>query len=88
MFLYGVSQLWNCHCIAIDHSRDDIKFTRSVFGLENSRITENIYADAFDTPVSFATMVHPLEHLREPVRFLEDLHNNILKQNALFISKF
>jgi hypothetical protein len=82
MFLFGIFQLWACRCIASDYNRKGISFARSNFGFDGSRVTEDIYSDTFDEPVSIATMVHSLEHLREPVRFLKHLRKNILSPDG------
>jgi SAM-dependent methyltransferase len=82
MFLYGVSQLWDCQCIAADYNRKGIEFAQKVFGFASSQVTADIYSDTFGLKISLATMVHSLEHLRDPVRFLEHLRKNILKPDG------
>ena len=82
MFLYGLSQLWDCRCIATDYNKNGIEFARSNFGFYESRVTDDIYSDTFDERVSISTMVHSLEHLREPVRFLTHLRQNILNADG------
>jgi len=82
MFLHGISQLWDCRCIATDYNEKGVEFARAVFGFEDSFVTSDIYSDTFDEKVKFATMIHSLEHLREPLRFLAHLRENILKPDG------
>ena len=78
MFLHGVSELWGCRCLATDYSREGIRFARDFLGFCASKVTEDIYTDTFDEKARFVTMIHSLEHLREPVRFLNHLKDNVL----------
>lgn len=82
MFLYGVSQLWKCNCIATDYNKGGIDFAKKVFGFMDSCVVKDIYTDTFSKKISYATMVHSLEHLRQPVQFLEHLRTNILDENG------
>lgn len=78
MFLHGVSKLWGCRCLAYDYSESGITFARDFLGFGESKVTGDIYTDSFDEKSRFATMIHSLEHLREPVRFLKHLRGDIL----------
>lgn len=78
MFLHGVSELWGCRCLATDYSREGIRFARDFLGFDASKVTEDIYTDTFGEKARFVTMIHSLEHLREPVRFLNHLKDNVL----------
>ncbi len=78
LFLHGVRELWGCRCLAYDYSESGIAFARDTLGLRESKVTQDIYTDAFDEKAKFATMIHSLEHLREPVRFLQHLRDDIL----------
>lgn len=78
MFLYGVRELWGCKCLAYDFSESGIAFARKFLGFIDSKVTIDIYSDIFDKKAKFATMIHSLEHLREPLRFLQHLRENIL----------
>ncbi len=82
LFLHGVRQLWGCRCLAYDHSEKGIAFARDYLGFAASRVTENIYQDTFGERARFATMIHSLEHLREPLRFLEHLKTDILRKDG------
>jgi hypothetical protein len=84
LFLCGVSQLWSCHCTAYDYSDSGIAFARDYLGFSDSQVAKDIYTDLFDGgKARFATMLHSLEHLREPIRFLEHLRHDILAANGL-----
>lgn len=82
LFLHGVRQLWGCRCLAYDHSENGIAFARDYLGFELSRVTEDIYRDTFGERARFATMIHSLEHLREPLRFLEHLKADVLTDDG------
>lgn len=82
LFLHGVQQLWGCRCLAYDHSEKGITFARDYLGFEHSQVTDNIYQDSFAEPARFATMIHSLEHLRDPLAFLEHLKADILREDG------
>ena len=82
MFLHGVKELWNCHCLAYDYSKAGIAFAQTFLGFDRSRVAQDIYTDTFDKKARFATMIHALEHFREPVRFLQHLRDDILTENG------
>jgi len=83
MFLSAVSQIWGCKCVATDYSLSGIDFAKTTLGFTDSWVTRDIYKDKFKEKVRIASMVHVLEHLREPRRFLEHLRTNILKKNGI-----
>ena len=82
MFLRGVSELWGCRCLAYDYSENGIAFARDFLGFGESKVTRDIYTDHFERKARFATMIHALEHLREPVRFLQHLRSDILQDDG------
>jgi SAM-dependent methyltransferase len=78
-FLHGVSQLWPCRCIASDYSESGIRFARDFLGFRDSVVTDDMYSPPVNQPMRFVTMLHVLEHLREPVRFLRQLAEDVLQ---------
>lgn len=82
LFLYGLSQLLDCRFVAADYNENGIEFARKVFGFTDSQVTKDIYTDTFGEKVSCATMIHSLEHLREPTKFLIHLRENILRPDG------
>ncbi|MBL6933136.1 MAG: class I SAM-dependent methyltransferase [Rhodospirillales bacterium] len=82
MFLHGVKLLWDCRCLAYDYSQNGINFAKDFLGFELSKIADDIYTDTFDEKAKFATMIHSLEHLREPVQFLGHMRNDILADDG------
>jgi 2-polyprenyl-3-methyl-5-hydroxy-6-metoxy-1,4-benzoquinol methylase len=82
MFLYGVSQLWGCRCIAYDYSESGIDFARRAFGFTESRVAKDINSDVFAESVKFVTMIHALEHMRDPVRFLTHVREKVLRKDG------
>ena len=83
MFLFAVSRIWGCKCVATDYSEDGIRFAKESLGFSGSWVTKDIYTDKYTEKVRFVTMIHILEHLRDPVRFLEHLRKNILKETGV-----
>lgn len=82
MFLYGVSELWGCKGLVVDYNGEGIRFARDFLGLKNSQVTKDIYTDTFEGKARFTTLVHSLEHLREPARFLKHLKAEVLSENG------
>jgi hypothetical protein len=82
MFLHGVSQIWPCRCLAYDYSENGIAFAREYLGYKDSVVAQDIYEDRFDQRPRFVTMIHSLEHLREPQRFLRHVSENILVEDG------
>ena len=82
MFLSAVARIWACNCVATDYSKSGISFATNTLGFKDSWVTKDIYTDSYREKVRFVTMIHVLEHLREPVRFLSHLRKNILKDTG------
>lgn len=79
MFLYAARKVWNCGTVACDYNKAGIAFAKSALGIDEAQMTQDIYTDKFDRKARFATMLHAFEHLREPLRFLRHLRQEILE---------
>ena len=82
MFLSAVARIWGCNCVATDYSKSGISFAKHTLGFKDSWVTKDIYTDRYKEKVRFVTMIHVLEHLREPVRFLLHARRNILTETG------
>ena len=78
LFLHGVHQLWGCRCLAYDHNATGIEFARRILGFAESRVATNILTDTFGERAKYVTALHTLEHLNDPVAFLEHVRTNVL----------
>jgi len=84
LFLYAAGQAYGCKGIAYDFNEAGLKFAQQALKLEEARLSEDIYADGFDTKVRFISMIHALEHLQYPRKFLEHVRENVILEGGYF----
>lgn len=82
LFLHALKHFWDCDVLAYDYSKSGIAFAKNYLGFKNSKVAKDIYRDSFPKKAKLATMVHSLEHLREPSRFLKHLRDTVLHKNG------
>lgn len=83
LFLHAVQEIWGCDGVATDYNEKGINFAKQALGLKSSWVTKDIYTDKTTKKVKFVTMLHVLEHLRDPLRYLNNLKENVLMPNGI-----
>lgn len=78
LFLHALRARWGIEGLPFDYNRDGLRFAEHILGFEQARVTEEIYADRFEQPARFVTMVHLFEHLHDPMRLLTHIRENAL----------
>lgn len=78
LFLHGVHELWGARCIAYDHNAKGIEFAQHFLGFAESRVATDILRDTFGERAKYVTVLHTLEHLTDPVAFLEHVRTQVL----------
>lgn len=82
MFLYGVSSIWNCECIAYDYNEKGIGFAKKLFGFTDSVVGKDICSDVFEKRAKYVSLIHSFEHLKKPSKFLKHVKRNIIEENG------
>lgn len=81
-FLYACKEEWNSKTIATDFNIEGLKFAKNYLGINKTYESKNIYNDIYDEDIDICTVIHVLEHLHEPVKFLDHVKKNILKNKG------
>lgn len=86
MFLNAFSQIFNINGIVADLNENGINFAKKTFGFKDSFVIKSPENFSVKQKVNLVTMIHSLEHMRNPINILNNLRNNILtKDGHVFI---
>lgn len=81
-FLYACKNVFNFKTIGTDYNRSGLKIAKSLFSIDEVFETNNNF---FKKKINadIISMLHVLEHLNDPVNFLNKIKKNTLKKNGL-----
>ena len=81
-FLYACKKKWGVKTIAYDHNDNGLKFAKKFLDVDNVYKTKNINEDVFDEKINICTAIQSVEHLFDPLNFLNHVKKNVLKNHG------
>lgn len=82
LFLHALRKRFKVQVIPCDYSHAGMDFAHSLLGMENARVTKDLFTETFDHKARFVTMVHVLEHISDPIRLLHHIRQNLLGEDG------
>lgn len=81
-FLYACKSIWKVKTIANDFNKEGLKFAKNFLDIDKTYESNDIYKDEFSDKIDFCTVIHVLEHLHDPLKFLKHVKNKIIKNEG------
>ena len=81
-FLYACKKIWNPKTIAYDYNESGLKFATNFLDIDHIFHAKNISEDIFPNEINICVAIQVLEHLPDPVKFLNHVKKNVLKNKG------
>ena len=83
LFLHALRQKFQVKVIPCDYSQSGMDFASTLLGMDDARVTKDVFIETFDEPARFVTMVHFLEHINDPIRLLRHVRKSLLSREGI-----
>ena len=81
-FLYACKKKWGVKTVAYEHNDMGLKFAESFLNVDNTYKAKDINTDTFKENINICTAIQVFEHLFDPLKFLNHIKKNILKNKG------